>query len=106
LDGHSDLAADLGLADWQPLVDVESCCATFGPALGTFGLGQIVLPGGCTVLLLFNLLCLAGLALYLFQAKIRRTAQSGTPVRFGRKGADPGSAAGRHDRRIDLVWSC
>jgi hypothetical protein len=55
---------------------------------GQFGLGQIVLPDWLyTVLLLFNLLCLAGLALYLFQAKIRRTAQSETPGAIRQKEA-------------------
>ena len=48
---------------------------------GQFGLGQIVLPAWLyAALLLLNLLSLVGVALYLFQARNRRAAQSETAL--------------------------
>lgn len=47
---------------------------------GQFGLGQIVLPDWLyAALLLLNLLCFAGMALYLFQTRSKRAAQSEMP---------------------------
>jgi len=96
-----------GLADQcDQLVGAWKRAAQHLDQFGDNWLGQIVLPDWLyAALLLLNLLSLVGVALYLFQTRNNRAAQSEMPGAIQWKGALILGFAGCHDCRVDLVWS-